>query len=130
MTAALETEAGQPKQARRRRFSLEEKIALLLEAERHGQTISSVGRRHGMSTSRLFRWRDQLGLGHALPATLASAQVVESRASPGPREASLLAGLLACPDDMKAVELADGRHVFASADADPERSAARLPSGR
>ncbi len=120
LTEAIEAEAGPPRRAVRRRWSTEEKIALLLEAERHGETISSVGRRHGISTSVLFRWRDQFGLGHEKPMTLAAVQVVEGRARPGPREASLLAGLLPCPDGMKEVELADGRRVFAPIDADPD----------
>lgn len=120
LTEAIEAEAGPPRRAVRRRWSTEEKIALLLEAERHGETISSVGRRHGISTSVLFRWRDQFGLGHEKPMTLAAVQVVEGRAKPGPREASLLAGLLPCPDGMKEVELADGRRVFAPIEADPD----------
>lgn len=120
LTEAIEAEAGPPRRAVRRRWSTEEKIALLLEAERHGETISSVGRRHGISTSVLFRWRDQFGLGHEKPMTLAAVQVVEGRAKPGPREASLLAGLLPCPEGMKEVELADGRRVFAPIDADPD----------
>ena len=120
LTEAIEAEAGPPRRAVRRRWSTEEKIALLLEAERHGETISSVGRRHGISTSVLFRWRDQFGLGHEKPMTLAAVQVVEGRAKPGPREASLLAGLLPCPEGMKEVELADGRRVFAPIEADPD----------
>ena len=68
----------------------------------------------------LFRWRDQFGMGHEKPMTLVPVQVVEGRAKPGPREASLLAGLLPCPEGMKEVELADGRRVFAPIDADPE----------
>lgn len=120
LTEAIEAEAGPPRRAVRRRWSTEEKIALLLEAERHGETISSVGRRHGISTSVLFRWRDQFGLGQEKPMTLAAVQVVEGRAKPGPREASLLAGLLPCPDGMKEVELADGRRVFAPLEADPD----------
>lgn len=120
LTEAIEAEAGPPRRAVRRRWSTEEKIALLLEAERHGETISSVGRRHGISTSVLFRWRDQFGLGHEKPMTLAAVQVVEGRAKPGPGEASLLAGLLPCPDGMKEVELADGRRVFATVEAEPD----------
>lgn len=121
LTAAIEAEAGPPKRARRRRFSTEEKIALLLEAERHDETISSVGRRHGIATSVLFRWRDQFGLGHEKPMTLVPVQVVEGRTKkPGASEASLLTRLLPCPDGMKEVELADGRCVFAPADADPD----------
>ncbi|CAL8975442.1 hypothetical protein GCM10023232_22400 [Sphingosinicella ginsenosidimutans] len=120
LTEAIEAEAGPPKRARRRRWSTEEKIALLLEAERHGETISSVGRRHGISTSVLFRWRDQFGLGQEKPMTLAPVQVIEGRAKRDSGEPSLLAGLLPCPDGMKEVELADGRRVFAPIDADPD----------
>lgn len=120
LTAEIEVAAGPPRRAHRRRFSTEEKIALLLEAERHGETISSVGRRHGISTSVLFRWRDQFGLGHEKPTMLVPVQVVEGRAKPGPREPSLLAGLLPCPEGMKEVDLADGRRVFAPLDADPD----------
>jgi transposase len=46
-----------PLVGRRRRFSAEEKRALLEEAERPGNSISSVARRHGLSPSLLFRWR-------------------------------------------------------------------------
>jgi len=120
LTAAIEAEAIPEKRARRRRFSTEEKIALLLEAEHHGETISSIGRRHGIATSVLFRWRDQFGLGLDKPMTLAAVQVVEGRPKAGAREASLLTGLLPCPDGMKEVELADGRRVFAPADASVE----------
>lgn len=52
--------------------------------------------------------------------TLAAVQVVEGRVKPGPREPSLLAGLLPCPAGMKEVDLADGRRVFAPLDADPD----------
>ncbi|QYU69439.1 transposase [Leptolyngbya sp. 15MV] len=64
-TAEIEAADGPPKCAVRPRFSLEEKIALLLEAGRHGETIFSVGRRPGISNSILFHWRDPLGLGQA-----------------------------------------------------------------
>lgn len=119
LTAVIEAEAEPPQWARRRRFSTEEKIALLLEAERHGETISSVGRRHGISTSVLFRWRDQFGLGQEKPMTLAPVRVVDGRDKRG-GEPTLLTGLLPCPDDMKEVELSDGRRVFAPIEADPD----------
>lgn len=120
LTAEIEAAAGSPSRAKRRRFSTEEKIALLLEVERHGESVSSVGRRHGISTSVLFRWRDRLGLGHEKPAALATVQVVEGCVKRGQSEASLLAGLLPCPEGMREMELADGRRVFAPWDADPE----------
>jgi len=46
-----------PLVGRRWRFSAEEKRAFLEEAERPGNSISSVARRHGLSPSLLFRWR-------------------------------------------------------------------------
>lgn len=119
LTAAIEAEAGPPKRATRRRYTMEQKIALLLETERHGESVSSVGRAHGIATSVLFRWRDQFGFGKEKPAVLVPVRVVEGRAD-RTGGATLLADLLQCPDGMAAVELADGRRVFAPADADPE----------
>ena len=119
LTARIESEAPPPKRATRRRFSLEEKLAILLEIERHGETVSSIGRIHGISTSVLFRWRDQLGYGHEKSAVLVPVRVVENRS--GKRgAASMLTDLLPCPDGMAAVLLPDGRSVFAPLGADPE----------
>ncbi len=120
LTAAIEADAPPPKRARRRRFSLEEKIALLLEAERHGSTISSVGQAHGIATSVLFRWRDQLGIGKDKPMVIAPVRVVEGRDRSRSGAPSLLADLLPQPDGMVEVALSDGRLVFAPADADPD----------
>jgi transposase len=49
-----------PLPGRRRRFSTEEKRQFITEAMSAGQSMSSVGRRHGLSVSLLFRWRRQL----------------------------------------------------------------------
>lgn len=119
LTAAIEAEAGPPKRATRRRYTTEQKIALLLETERHGESVSSVGRAHGIATSVLFRWRDQFGLAKEKPAVLVPVRIVETRAD-NSGDASLLDHLLHCPDGMTTVELADGRRVFAPADADPD----------
>lgn len=119
LTAAIEAQAGPPRRATRRRYSPEQKIALLLETERHGESVSSVGRAHGIATSVLFRWRDQFGLAKEKPAVLVPVRIVEERADRS-GEPSLLADLLPKPDGMAEVELADGRRVFAPADADPE----------
>lgn len=43
-----------------RRFSLEQKRALVLEAEQPGATVRSVARRHGLEVSLLYRWRRAL----------------------------------------------------------------------
>ncbi|HEY0706724.1 MAG TPA: transposase [Polyangia bacterium] len=54
------TENPGPLPGRRRRFSAEEKRQFIAEAMSPGQSMSSVGRRHGLSVSLLFRWRRQL----------------------------------------------------------------------
>jgi transposase len=61
--------AGQPGPlpGRRRRFSNEEKRQFLQEAMGAGESMSSVGRRYGLSVSLLFRWRRQLD-GQGTPA--------------------------------------------------------------
>ena len=41
----------------RRRFSPAEKYRILEETEKPGETISSVARRHKLSSSQLFNWR-------------------------------------------------------------------------
>ena len=43
--------------ARRRRFSTEQKLAIVAETMRPGQSISYVARQHGLSPSLIFRWR-------------------------------------------------------------------------
>ena len=40
-----------------RRFTAEQKIEILCEAEQPGVTISEVCRRHGLAPSVLYRWR-------------------------------------------------------------------------
>ena len=61
-----------PQGGRRRRFTLTEKRRILEEASRPEETVSSVGRRYGLSVSLLFRWRRLLGGGpspeRSLPA--------------------------------------------------------------
>ena len=40
-----------------RRFTAEQKIAILREAEQPGVTVSEVCRRHGLAPSVFYRWR-------------------------------------------------------------------------
>ena len=42
---------------RRRRYSLEQKLALVEETMQPGMTVSAVARIHGVSPSLLFNWR-------------------------------------------------------------------------
>ena len=45
---------------RRRRYSLDQKLAVLAEAAQPGMSISYVARRHGISPSLLFGWRRRM----------------------------------------------------------------------
>ena len=45
---------------RRRRYSVDQKLAVLQEAAQPGMTISYVGRRHGISPSLIFGWRRRM----------------------------------------------------------------------
>lgn len=49
--------------ARRRRWTLEQKLALVEEASRPGASVAAVADRHGMSRSLLFEWRRQIRAG-------------------------------------------------------------------
>jgi transposase len=48
---------------RRRRYSLDQKLAVLAEAAQPGMSISYVARRHGISPSMLFGWRRRMSEG-------------------------------------------------------------------
>jgi len=52
----------------RRRWSAEEKRAIVDEAARESRSVSRVARRHGISPSLLFRWRRELTDGDRVPA--------------------------------------------------------------
>ena len=45
---------------RRRRYSVDQKLAVLAEAAQPGMSISYVARRHGISPSLLFGWRRRM----------------------------------------------------------------------
>lgn len=48
---------------RRRRYTAEQKMALVQEASQPGMTISYVARRHGISASLIFGWRRRMSEG-------------------------------------------------------------------
>jgi transposase len=48
---------------RRRRYTAEQKMALVQEASQPGMTISYVARRHGISPSLIFGWRRRMSEG-------------------------------------------------------------------
>ena len=100
--------------ANRRRFSDEEKLAIVTESELP-DAAAEVCRRHGIVTSMLFRWRVQFGFSKRVRAKLAAVKVA------GAQSATLvLSDLLQPPDGMTAIELDDGRRVFAPVGSDPD----------
>jgi transposase-like protein len=101
--------------ANRRRFSDEEKLAIVHESEQPGATAAEVCRRHGIVSSMLFRWRVQFGFGKRPRTKLVAVNV--TGAQPG---TLVLNDLLQPPDGMTVVELDDGRRVFAPINCDPE----------
>lgn len=48
---------------RRRRFSVDQKIRLVEEANRPGMSVSHVARIHGVAPSQLFHWRRRMAQG-------------------------------------------------------------------
>jgi transposase len=83
---ALDPEGGSavdfpgPMAGRRRRFTNDEKRRFLDEASASGESMSSVGRRYGLSVSLLFRWRRQLdGLARPNPRATEDGARAEAR---------------------------------------------------
>lgn len=57
---------------RRRRWTVEQKLALVEEVSRPGASVAAVAGRHGMSPSLLFDWRRQLREG-TMPGVVGTA---------------------------------------------------------
>ena len=95
----------------RRWFSDADKLAIVLESVAPGVKAIDICRRHGIVTSMLSRWRVQFGYGKS-QARLATVALADGVAT--------LAGLLPIPDGMAAIDLPDGRRVFAPVGADPQ----------
>src|SRR3954463_14453700 len=49
--------------ARRRRFPMDQKLVVVAETVQPGMSISYVARRHGLSASLVFRWRQLMSEG-------------------------------------------------------------------
>ncbi len=94
-----------------------------MKSEAPGVSVAAVCRRHDISTSMVFRWRIQFGFGTEQPARVVSVAVAgteKANAAGVTGGALVLQDLLPVPDGMTAVDLPDGRRVFAPAGADPE----------
>ena len=111
--------------ARGRRFFTDaQKLTIVQESEAAGATVSAVARRHGIATGILFRWRAEFGVTQKKQAKLASVTLATDAAA-----ALALQKLVQPPDGMMAIELPDGRRVFAPAGSDPAAVLAFVDSG-
>jgi transposase-like protein len=119
LTTEANADPESPAKLRRRSFGVEEKRAIVLETEREGATVSAVARSHRIVTSVLFRWRAELGFGREKRAKLVPVMIADG-ASSAPAQLLVLHDLIQAPDGMMAVDLGDGRRVFAPVDSDPE----------
>ena len=112
------TEQAVDGRSNRRRFSDEQKRAMVQEMEKPGVSVAESCRRHGIATSQLFRWRIQFGLTARKAPQLATVALADSATNEVPALAALR-DLVRPPDGMAAIELDDGRRVFAPADSSP-----------
>ena len=119
LTVASEAVPEPPEKPRRRRYSAAEKQSIVAETEAPGATVSSVARHHGITTSMLFRWRAELGLGRDRRADLAKVAIAGGDANAA-SALSALHALVRPPDGMVAVELDDERRVFVPEGSDPQ----------
>lgn len=115
---------------RRRRFSVEQKLAVLTEATAPGANLSEVARRHGLLPAQVYKWRRLAELGvigvpgvSELPSFVAVEITRELPALPGPvAEAQPTAGREARRRRRKAglieIELAGGRRIRVDRDVD------------
>lgn len=110
---------------RRRNYADADRRRIIEEASRENASISGVARKYGISTSLMFQWRKQLGMGamhRIVPVTitdtpdgLADLAVMTSRttASHTPAKVELAAPAIE-------IELAGGRRLRFARDTDPE----------
>jgi hypothetical protein len=118
LTDVTKSEPPRDGRSNRRSFTDDEKLAIVLEAEQPGMSVAAVCRQHEIATSMVFRWRIEFGFCEKKRAKLAAAKLADGQtgASSTPL---MLHDLIPPPDGMTAVDLDDGRRVFAPAGSDP-----------
>lgn len=119
LTAAPPDGAEAAMKTTRRSFNVEQKLVIVRETERPGETVSSVARRHRIVASMVFRWRAELGLGKGKRSKLAMVRLGDGEAG-APSGLRALHDLVRPPEGMAAVNLGDGRRVFAPIGSDPD----------
>ncbi|SFL15724.1 transposase [Falsiroseomonas stagni DSM 19981] len=118
---------------RRRRWTTEQKLALVEEAMRPGSSVAGVADRHGMSRSLLFEWRRQVREGtmpgvvrmdRQVPPTLVPVRVVADPPRPQPTVSACSDGSVRSVTTVEVV-LRNGR-VLRVAEAIPPEVLGRL----
>lgn len=119
LTGAPGVDPSPDERSNRRSFTDEDRLAIVMETEQPGVSVAEVCRRHGIVTSMVFRWRVQFGFAQKKRAKLAPVAVTEDglAASSTP---VVLRDLLQPSEGMTAVDLLDGRRVFAPEGSDPD----------
>lgn len=119
LTDAPKSDPPRDRRSNRRSFTDGEKLAIVMETEQPEVSVAAVCRRHDIATSMVFRWRIQFGFGEKERAKLAAVKLADGQSGASSTPV-VLHDLLQPPDGMTAVELADGRRVFAPAGSDPD----------
>ena len=96
---------------RRRRWSNEQKLAIVRETTEPGAIVSLVASRHGLNTGQLYTWRRQL-----LAGAMAGFVPIELAASSEPRE----------PAGLGRIEISSPAGLTISVDRVVDRAALRL----
>ncbi|MES0033487.1 transposase [Mesorhizobium sp. M0040] len=97
----------------RRRFSDEQKRAIVQETEKPGVAVAQVCRRRAIATIMVFRWGVEFGLTARKGPQLATVALIHG-AETEPPALTDPRNLVRPPDGMMAVQLDGGRRVFAS----------------
>ena len=96
----------------RRRWSLDEKLAIVKEASGPCVNVSAVARRHGIKPALLYRWRKELGA--EAPASMSLVPVVIDKSA----ENNAPAAAVSVSNQTIEIALANGRTVKVPADLD------------
>src|SRR5450631_1258062 len=112
----------------RRRFSDEQKRSIVQETEKPGASVAQICRRHGVATSMVFRWRVDFGLSARKAPQVVTVALSEGAANE-PSALAVLRDLVRPPDGMTAIELDDGRRVFAPEGSNPAAVKRQLAKG-
>ena len=106
----------------RRRWSIEEKRAIVAEASGACTNISAVARRHGIKPALLYRWKKEIAGDQAAPSSCSFVPVTiaASTVKPAVERASVphMPGRVDSPASIE-IELTNGRRLRADSSVEP-----------